>query len=58
MNTIILIIVHADYFALTKEIESSHKVPKFKVDDRFRITKYKNNFSKGYTENGSKNICN
>ena len=63
MNTIILIIIlfwkkpiHADYSALTKEIESSHKAPDFKVGDRNRITKYKNNFSKGYTGNWSKNL--
>ena len=30
------------------------KVPKFKVGNRFRITKHKNIFSKGYTENWSK----
>ena len=29
------------------------KAPKFKVNDRVRIAKYKNIFSKGYTENQS-----
>ena len=29
---------------------------KFKVNDRVRITKYKNIFSKGYTENWSREI--
>ena len=29
----------ADFSALTEEIESSHKAPKFKVGDRVRITK-------------------
>ena len=32
------------------------KAPKFKVNDRVRITKYNNIFSKGYTENCSKEI--
>ena len=40
--------------ALTKEIESRHKAPKFKVVDRVGITKYKKPFSKGYTENWSR----
>ena len=48
--------VDADYSALTGKIESSHKAPKFKVGDRVRITKYKNIFSKSYTENWSKEI--
>ena len=32
------------------------KATKFKVNDRVRITKYKNIFSEGYTENWSKEI--
>ena len=48
--------IHADYYVLVKEIESSHKAPKFKVRDRVRITKYKNIFSKGYNKNWSKEI--
>ena len=32
------------------------KDTKFKVNDRVRITNYKNIFSKGYTENWSKEI--
>ena len=32
-----------------KKIETNHKAPKFTVNDRVRITKYKNIFSKGYT---------
>ena len=32
------------------------KALKFKVNDRVRITKYKNIFSKGYTENWSREI--
>ena len=48
--------VNADYSVLTDEIESSHNVPKFKVGDRVRITKYKNIFSKSYSKNWSKEI--
>ena len=32
------------------------KAPKFKVNDRVRITKYKNIFSKDYTKNWSREI--
>ena len=39
--------INADCSALTEETESSPKAPKFNVDDRWRITKYKNIFSKG-----------
>ena len=39
--------IDVDYSALNEDTESSHKAPKFKVGDRVRITKYKNNFSKG-----------
>ena len=46
----------ADYSALTKKIEKNPKSPKFKVGNRVRITKYKNIFSKGYTENWLKEI--
>ena len=42
-----------DYSALTEKIETNLKAPKFKVNGRVRITKYKNVFSKGYTENWS-----
>ena len=48
--------INADYSALTKKIKTNHKAPKFKVNDRVRITKYKNIFSKGYTENLSREI--
>ena len=40
----------------SKKIEADHKAPKFKVNDRVRITKYKNIFSKGYTKNWSREI--
>ena len=45
-----------DFSALTEQIESNHKAPKFKFDDRVRITKCKNIFSKVYTENWSREI--
>ena len=46
--------INADYSAFTEKIETNHNAPKFKVNDRVRITKYKNIFSKGYTENWSR----
>ena len=45
--------INADYSALTEKIETNHKAPKFKVNDRVRITKYKDIFSGNYTENWS-----
>ena len=48
--------INADYSALTEKIETNHKAPKFKVNDRVRITKHKNIFSKGYTENWLREI--
>ena len=42
---------NADYSASTENFESNPKAPKLKVNDRVRITKYKNIISKGYTEN-------
>ena len=45
---------NADYFTLTENIMSNPKSPEFKVNDRMRITKYKNIFSKGHTENWSR----
>ena len=44
--------INVNYFALTEKIEP----PKFKVNDRVRITRYKNIFSNGYTENWSREI--
>ena len=41
---------------MTEKIKKNHKVPKFKVNDRVRITKYKNIFSKGYSEDWSREI--
>ena len=45
-----------DYSALTENIETGQKAPKFKVGDRVKITKYKNILSKGYTSNWCKEI--
>ena len=35
---------------------SNEKDPKFKVGDRVRISKYKNIFAKGYTQNWSEEV--
>ena len=43
--------INADYAALTEKIETNPKSSKSKVGNRIRITKYKNIFSKDYTEN-------
>ena len=48
--------IKADYPTLTEKRETNLKASKFKVNDRVRITKYKNFFSKGYTENWSREI--
>ena len=48
--------IDVDYSNLTKEIETNPKAPKSEVADRVRIAKYKNIFSKGYTENCPKEI--
>ena len=34
--------VNVEYSALTEKIETNHKAPKFKVNDKVRITKHKN----------------
>ena len=39
-------LINNDYSALTEKIETSHKAPKSKVNNRVRITKYKNIFLK------------
>ena len=36
--------------------DSNVTKPKFKVDDRVRISKYKNIFAKGYTQNWSEEV--
>ena len=42
--------INSEYSTLPEKIETN-KAPKFKVNDRVRITNYKNIFSKGYTKN-------
>ena len=48
--------ISAYYSDLNEKIETNLKAPKFNADDRVRITKYKNIFSKDYTENWSGEI--
>ena len=48
--------INADYSALIEKNEMNAKASKFKVNDKFRITKYKNICSKDYTENWSREI--
>ena len=47
--------VKSDYFAEYNE-EPNEKDPKFKIADHVRISKFKNVFAKGYTDNWSKEI--
>ena len=49
-------LVDSDYSGLTEEIKSSHKVAKFTVGDKVRITNYKKFFNKSYTECWSRKI--
>ena len=49
-NLLLLIIL------LTEKNETNHKAAKVKVNDRVKITKYKNIFSKGYTEHWSREM--
>ena len=42
--------INADYSALTDKLETTSKAPKFKVNDKVKITKYDNIFSKCYIE--------
>ena len=48
--------INADHSALTEQIETNPIAPKFTVNDRVRITKYKNIFSKSFTENWLRQI--
>ena len=50
--------INADYSAFTEKYEANPKACKFKVNDRVRIRKYKNIFSKGYTKKWSSKIFN
>ena len=49
-------LINADYSALAEKIETNHKAPKFKVNDRVRITMYKNIFNKGHDKKWSREI--
>ena len=48
--------IDTDYSNLTEKNETNPKAPKYKVDYRVRDNKYVNIFSKGYTENWSREI--
>ena len=50
--------INADYSALTEDIESNPIAPKFKVNGRVRITKYKNIFRKVVKRNIYYRFCN
>ena len=41
---------------MTENVETNLKAPKFKVNDRVKITKYKNIFSNSYAVNWSREI--
>ena len=47
--------VTSDFYAEYNE-DSNEKNPKFKVGDRVRISKYKNIFAKGYSQNWSEEV--
>ena len=49
-------LIYPDHSALTEKIETNSKAPKFKVNDRVRITKYKYIFIEAFTENLSREI--
>ena len=46
--------INTYYSAYIENIESNPEAPKFKVNNRMGIKKYKNIFSKVYTENWSR----
>ena len=48
--------INVDCSALIEKIETNPKSPKYKVNYRVRVTKYKNIFRKGYTENWSRKV--
>ena len=48
--------VTSDSYAEYNEDPSNKKDPKFKVGDHVRISKYKNIFAKGYTQNWSEEV--
>ena len=48
--------IYADWSVSIGNIEANPKASRFKVNDRVRITKYENIFSKGCTKNWSREI--
>ena len=48
--------INPNYSALAGENETNRKAPEFKINDRVKITNYKNIFSESYTENWSREI--
>ena len=44
------------YSVLTEKIKTNFKARKFKINDRVKITKYNNTFSKGYIKHWSREI--
>ena len=48
--------INADHSTLAEKIETNVKAPKCKINDRVRVTNYKNIFSNSYTENLSREI--
>ena len=49
-------LINADYSALTEKIKTNSKAPELTVNDRVKITKYKNICNKGYTKNWLRKI--
>ena len=43
--------INSDYSALTEKIETNSKFPKSRVNDRVRVTKYKNILETDYFKN-------
>ena len=48
--------INVGYSALNEKIKTNSKAPKSEVNDSVKITKYNNFFSKGYSENWSREI--
>ena len=52
-HSIIKKCINVDYSALTERIETNPKASKLTVNQKVKITKYKNISNKGYTEGWS-----
>ena len=48
--------MHTGYSVLTEKIKTNFKARKFKINDRVKITKYNNTFSKCYIKHWSREI--